>query len=186
MHRVFCCVLLFVTSTPALSAEPTFRDILKNVTYHEPRTGAIGSVRQLTARKGQVNPAASRQFELTIKGNTAHVEIYRNLITGRDGDKFTFPVDAEIKAEYARQQNLEQLRVFDLVVNNAERRRRIFLLSSFKLRQGSSVEDVEDVFGKPTSVTAWMKQGWATMVFRDVTVTVSIRRVHDIRLKRGK
>lgn len=183
MHRAFCCALLLANAVPALAAEPTIDDILKRVEAREPRSGAILSVRSSPAQRAAGAPAKYAQFAIQIKDKTAHVEMYNNYLTGKEGVSYTFPVGPEIKAEYARLQNLAELRELDAAVEDAERRRRIFVLSSFKLREGSSVEQVEEVFGKPTSVIPWMKASWSTLVFSHVTVVVALDRVHDIQPK---
>ena len=183
MHRVFCSALLLATSTPALSAEPTLRNILKNVEKREARTGAILSVRSSAAKRAEGTPATYLHFEIRIKNKAAHVEMYNNYKNGKKGESFTFPIGPEIEAEYARLQNLVQLRMLDTAVADAERRRRIFVLSSFKLQEGSRIEAVEATFGKPTSVITWMKVGWSTLVFRNVTVGVAFGGVHDIQSK---
>ncbi len=183
MRRVFCCALLLATSAPVLSAEPTLRDILKNVEKREARTGAILSVRSSAAKRAEGTPATYLHFEIRIKDKTAHVEMYNNYKNGKKGESFTFPIGPEIEAEYARLQNLAQLRLLDAAVADAERRRRIFVLSSFKFEEGSRIDVVEGALGKPTSVTLWQKVGWSTLVFRDVTVVVSFGGVHDIQSK---
>lgn len=183
MYRVFCCALLLAMSAPALSAEPTWSDILKNVERREARTGAILSVRSSAAKRAEGSPATYSHFEIRIKDKTAHVEMYNNYLTGKKGESFTFPIGPEIEAEYARLQNLAQLRMLDAAVADAERRRRIFVLSSFKLQEGSRIEALERALGKPTSVIPWMKAGWSTLVFRDVAVAVAFGRVHDIQSK---
>ena len=97
---------------------------------------------------------------------------------------FSFPVGPEIKAEHARLKTLERLRVLDKAVADAERKRRIFVSSSFKLQEGSSREQAEAVFGRPESVSNHMRVGWKTLVYKRVSVVVANDKVHDIQPNR--
>ena len=111
--------------------------------------------------------------------------MYNNYLTGKKGEAYAFPVIPEIEAEYARLQNLARLRQFDTAVADAERRRRIYVLSSFKLQEGSDIKQVEAALGKSSlSLEYWMKAGWQTMVYRDVNVVTALDRVHDIQSSR--
>jgi len=100
------------------------------------------------------------------------------------GEVFSFPVGPEIKAEHARLKTLERLRVLDKAVADAERKRRIFVSSSFKLQEGSSREQAEAVFGRPESVSNHMRVGWKTLVYKRVSVVVANDKVHDIQPNR--
>ena len=81
--------------------------------------------------------------DIQIKDKTAQVEMYNNYLTGKKGESYAFPVIPEIAAEYARLQNLARLRQLDTAVADAERRRRIYVLSSFKVEEGSDIKQVE-------------------------------------------
>ena len=110
--------------------------------------------------------------------------MYNNYLTGKQGEVFSFPVGPEIKAEHARLKNLARLRVLDKAVADAERKRRIFVSSSFKLHDGSKREQVEAVFGRPESVKVWMAVGWETLVYKHLFVIVVNDKVHDVQPKR--
>lgn len=185
VYAALCGVLILVAPAGGLSDELTFKDILESVQDREARTGAILTIAASSKQRDKGAPAAYSHFEIRIKGKTAQVEMYNNYLTGKQGESYEFPVGPEIEAEYARLQNLTRLRQLDAAVADAERRRRIFVLSSFKLQEGSGIEQIETVFGKPTSVNYWMKAGWATLVFRDVNVVTAFDRVQDIQSSRG-
>ncbi len=176
-------LFLFVTSTVS-GAEPTFDEILKNVESREERTGAILRVQSSQESRVKGAPAVYSFFDMRIEDKTAHVDMYNNYLTGKKGVSFKFAVTPQIEAEHARLQNLARLRQLDQAVADAERKRRIFVLSSFKLKEGSGIEQVEAVFGRPTSVIPWMKAGWDTLVFRDVSVVMAFDKVHDIQPNR--
>lgn len=185
MCRIFCCALLLVLPVSvlpasALSAEPALQEILKSVARRDERTGAILSVQPSAEMRAKGSPTVYHQFEIQIDDKTAIIEMYNNYLTGKKGEKFTYPIGPEIEAEFARLQNLARLRKLDAAVAAAQRQRRIFVLSSFALQEGSRYEQVEKVFGKPAKHIPWMKAGWDTLVYRDVAVTLAFGKVHDI------
>jgi hypothetical protein len=184
VHSVLCGVLLLAAPTVGLSDDPTFKDILKSVQKRESRTGAILTIAASAEQRAKGAPATYSYFDIQIKDKTAQVEMYNNYLTGKRGEAYAFPVIPEIEAEYARLQNLARLRQLDTAVADAERRRRIYVLSSFKLQEGSDIKQVEAALGKPVSVEYWMKAGWQTMVYRDVNVVTALDRVHDIQSSR--
>lgn len=173
-------VLSLATPAVGLSDDTTFKDILKSVQNRESRTGAILTIAASAEQRAKGAPATYSYFEIRIKDKTAQVEMYNNYLTGKKGESYVFPLGPEIEAEHARLQNLARLRELDSAVADAERRRRIFVLSSFQLQEGSGVEQIETVFGKPVAVNYWMKAGWATLVFCDVNVVTAFDKVHDI------
>jgi len=180
MQRLFSALLLLAAPSIGMSEELTFKDLLKNVHRREARTGAIVSVKASAAKRAEGAPATYSNFEVQIEGKTARVEMYNNYLTGKQGESLTFPLGPEIKAEHERLQNLARLQEFDKAVADAERRRRIFVLSDFKLQEGSGVKQVEAALGKPVSVNYWMKAGWNTLVYRDVNIVIAFGKVHDI------
>lgn len=178
------CLLLLSAPAVGLSNDPTFKDILANVQKRESRTGAILTITANAEQRAKGAPATFSYFEIQIKDKMAQVEMYNNYLTGKKGESYTFSVQPEIEAEYARLQNLARLRQLDTAVADAERRRRIYVLSSFRLQEGSDIKQVEAALGKPASVDYWMEAGWSTMVYRDVNVVTAFDKVHDIQSSR--
>jgi len=164
-----------------IGAEMTFDEIVKSVARRESRTGAILNVRASKEARAQGARATYTYFEMRIEGKTAKVEMYNNYLNGKEGETFEFPVSPEIQAEYARLQNLARLRNLDQAVADAERKRRIYVLSSFRLQEGSSRMRVDGVFGKPEQVVDWMKGGWTTLVYKKVSITLAYGKVQDVR-----
>lgn len=162
------------------AAEPSFDDILQGVKQRESRTGAITRVRSTPLGKAEGAPDTWWYFEITIKGKTAKIEMYSNYLTGRKGESFEFPVGTRLKEEYKRLEHLKQLRTLDKAVADAERRRRIYLLSKFQLTEGDESDAIETALGKPTEVMGWMRAGWSTWVYPDLRVTVGNGRAHDV------